>query len=51
MCGIVGFTGRRDFDALTAMTRHLAHRGPDGEDFYENIQAGVHFWAPSARHH
>jgi asparagine synthase (glutamine-hydrolysing) len=43
MCGIVGFTGRRDFDALTAMTRHLAHRGPDGEDFYENIQAGVHF--------
>jgi asparagine synthase (glutamine-hydrolysing) len=43
MCGIVGFTGRRNSDALIAMTRHMAHRGPDAEGFYENAEAGVHF--------
>jgi len=43
MCGIVGFTGRRNLDALAAMTRHMAHRGPDAEGFYENGEAGVHF--------
>jgi asparagine synthase (glutamine-hydrolysing) len=43
MCGIVGFTGRRNPNALAAMTRHMAHRGPDGEGFYENGEAGVHF--------
>ncbi|HEX3945443.1 MAG TPA: asparagine synthase (glutamine-hydrolyzing) [Rhizomicrobium sp.] len=43
MCGIVGFVGRRNSDALAAMTRHLEHRGPDGEGLYENEEAGVHF--------
>jgi asparagine synthase (glutamine-hydrolysing) len=43
MCGIVGFTGRRNPTALAAMTRHMSHRGPDGEGFYENGEAGVHF--------
>jgi asparagine synthase (glutamine-hydrolysing) len=43
MCGIVGFTGRRNSDALIAMTRHMSHRGPDGEGFYENGDAGVNF--------
>ena len=33
MCGLVGFTGRRNSDALIAMTRHMAHRGPDAEGF------------------
>src|ERR1700735_4902121 len=43
MCGIVGFTGRRNPNALAAMTRHMSHRGPDGEGLYENGEAGVHF--------
>jgi asparagine synthase (glutamine-hydrolysing) len=43
MCGIVGFTGRQDSKALVAMTRHMAHRGPDGEGLYENAEAGVYF--------
>lgn len=43
MCGIVGFTGRRNSSALISMTRHMSHRGPDGEGFYENGDAGVNF--------
>src|SRR5262249_22034611 len=33
MCGIAGFTGSGNLDVLQRMTRALAHRGPDGEDF------------------
>lgn len=31
MCGICGYVGREDPVAVRAMTRLLAHRGPDGE--------------------
>ncbi len=31
MCGICGCVGRADEDVLLAMTRRMAHRGPDGE--------------------
>src|SRR5512133_976739 len=36
MCGISGYWSRRDFGAetLTAMTRLLAHRGPDAEGYF-----------------
>jgi asparagine synthase (glutamine-hydrolysing) len=33
MCGIAGFTGNGSMKVLEQMTRALAHRGPDGEDF------------------
>jgi len=33
MCGIAGFTGSGNLKVLEQMTRVLAHRGPDGEDF------------------
>ncbi len=31
MCGICGSVGRADERTVLAMTRRLAHRGPDGE--------------------
>jgi asparagine synthase (glutamine-hydrolysing) len=31
MCGICGYIGRSDEQAVVAMTRLMAHRGPDGE--------------------
>lgn len=31
MCGICGYVGRDDPATIEAMTRRLAHRGPDGE--------------------
>ena len=34
MCGIAGFVGRGDRDDLIAMTRALAHRGPDEDGFH-----------------
>ena len=34
MCGIAGFVGAGTRDDLTAMTRALVHRGPDGEGLY-----------------
>ncbi len=34
MCGIAGFIGKGDRDVLQRMTRHLAHRGPDGEGLW-----------------
>jgi len=34
MCGIVGFTGRKNFQTLEAMTDSLIHRGPDAEGYY-----------------
>jgi asparagine synthase (glutamine-hydrolysing) len=41
MCGIAGFIGHGDRYNLIAMTRVLAHRGPDGEGFYEDQSAHV----------
>ncbi len=42
MCGIAGFTGRADRAVLTAMADAIAHRGPDGEGFLEDVAHGVH---------
>ena len=42
MCGIAGFHGPGDHDAVLAMTRALAHRGPDGEGIYADETAGVY---------
>ncbi len=33
MCGIAGFCGSGNLEVLQRMTRALAHRGPDGEDY------------------
>ena len=41
MCGIAGFVGRGDNSDLRRMTRHLAHRGPDAEGFFEKPDTGV----------
>ena len=41
MCGIAGFVGRGDNSDLRRMTRHLAHRGPDAEGFFEKPDVGV----------
>jgi asparagine synthase (glutamine-hydrolysing) len=41
MCGITGFVGPGDRSDLEAMTRALAHRGPDGEGYYEDQAARV----------
>ena len=46
MCGIAGIlhfdSARRvDGEALRRMTRVLAHRGPDGEGYYENGNVGL----------
>ncbi len=34
MCGLAGFAGAGDRGDLEAMTRLVAHRGPDGEGFF-----------------
>jgi len=36
MCGIAGLTGPRRDTVIEAMTRALAHRGPDDEGFYHD---------------
>jgi asparagine synthase (glutamine-hydrolysing) len=41
MCGIAGFVGRGDAADLAAMTRALAHRGPDGEGLHADAEARV----------
>ncbi len=41
MCGIAGFVGAGDRNDLQRMTRALAHRGPDGEGFYEDAAHGI----------
>lgn len=42
MCGIAGIAGENAAEHIVAMTRTLAHRGPDGEGFYssEDIALG-----------
>ena len=42
MCGIVGFFGEGNSSDLKILTRLLSHRGPDGEGFYLDNQAGVY---------
>jgi len=39
MCGLAGFAGAGDQNDLAAMTRALAHRGPDGEGLYADPEA------------
>ncbi len=45
MCGIAGWSYPKEkmppFAGLRGLARALAHRGPDGEGFYENAQEGV----------
>ena len=36
MCGIVGFTGRKNSVVLREMSEKIIHRGPDDAGFYEN---------------
>ena len=43
MCGICGFSGRRDPDLLRAMTASLRHRGPDDDGFFEFDAASLGF--------
>jgi len=42
LCGIVGFVGEHKPDVLAAMTRALAHRGPDGEGAHIDAGSGLH---------
>src|SRR5258706_1516306 len=42
MCGLAGFVGRGDREALIAMTRALSHRGPDDEGFFVDDKTNVH---------
>src|SRR5688572_12648524 len=41
MCGIAGFWGPPDTQLLAAMTALIAHRGPDGEGFFEHPLASL----------
>ncbi len=36
MCGICGFTGKKDRKTLEAMNKVLSHRGPDDAGFYDD---------------
>ncbi len=41
MCGIAGFVGAGDREALARMTERLAHRGPDADGFFFDDAAQV----------
>ena len=41
MCGIAGFQGRFSEELLRAMTRRLAHRGPDDEGLFLEQASGI----------
>jgi asparagine synthase (glutamine-hydrolysing) len=43
MCGICGFTGRRDPALLRSMTASIRHRGPDDDGFFESDAASLGF--------
>ena len=43
MCGICGFTGRRDPALLRAMAASIRHRGPDDDGFFETDGASLGF--------
>ena len=36
MCGICGFTGKKNTDLLHKMTDEVCHRGPDDSGYYED---------------
>ncbi len=42
MCGIAGFFGQGDADVLRRMADRIRHRGPDGEGFAVDMDAGVY---------
>jgi len=42
MCGIAGFAGMGNAPLIVAMTSRLVHRGPDGEGFHIDAEAGVY---------
>ena len=42
MCGIAGFFGSGNPDHIVAMTKRLAHRGPDAEGFHVDEEARVY---------
>jgi len=41
MCGIAGYFGRFERAVAEAMTARIAHRGPDGDGFWFDDEAGV----------
>ena len=43
MCGICGFTGKKDEELIRKMTYQVKHRGPDDDGFYvdESINLGM----------
>ena len=41
MCGIAGFYGFKDDKLLRKFSRQLAHRGPDGEGFYQDSDVSL----------
>ena len=43
MCGIIGFTGRKQEEVLRQMNAIQKHRGPDEEGFFTCEDANVHF--------
>ena len=42
MCGLAGFAGTGDRDDLSAMVACLAHRGPDGEGVFVDVDRRVY---------
>lgn len=41
MCGILGYSGIFDQNALREGLRRIAHRGPDDFGLYEDERAGI----------
>ena len=41
MCGLAGFVGAGDGEILSAMAASMAHRGPDGDGFYVDLETRV----------
>lgn len=41
MCGICGFTGTSDHDALTRMTNAITHRGPDDAGYWNSPEISL----------
>ncbi len=43
MCGIAGYLGGCTLEILREMAANIAHRGPDGEGFWIDVDAGIGF--------
>jgi asparagine synthase (glutamine-hydrolysing) len=41
VCGLAGFAGIGGYEDIARMTNALAHRGPDGEGFFQDPEQGV----------